>query len=158
MERLIIIIFYLVCISSFSHIQAQHNKNHHAISDFCSDTIICKEYSLSIKVPVVSYKHKCYYQYDEGFYMLYPYQDSAYLFIHKGYNVLRPFCDTNKIKSTFENDTLKHYYGIHNNLFFNEIYYKERQLTISFVNVRKEDVLLFDNIIQSLNFFTKDNE
>ena len=122
------------------------------MDSLCCDTIFCDGYSLSVEVPYISYRHKSFYQYDEGFYITYPYKDSAYFFIHKGYNVKRPICDTTQIESFFENDTLKCYYGTYNNVFFKEIFYKERKVTISYVNINEKDVLLFNRIISTIRF------
>lgn len=153
MDRIKIIIVCLICNLTFIYAQAQHNEIALTIDSLCCDTIFCDGWSLSVKVPYILYRHKSFYQYDEGFYMTYSYKDSAYFFIHKGYNVTHPICDTTQIKSYFENDTLKCYYGTYNTIFFKEIFYKERKVTISYVNIKEEDVLLFNYIISTLRFF-----
>lgn len=151
MDRIIIIVC-IICFFPFNYSQAQQNKNLTIIDTLCIDTFFCDGYSLSLQVPHILYTHKLYYQYEEGFFMTYPYKDSAYIFVHKGYNAKRPFCDTTHIKLFFENDTIKCYYGVLNNVFCKEIYYKERGITISYVNIREEDLLLFEKIISTLRF------
>lgn len=116
------------------------------------DTISLEEYSLVIDIPIISLTHKSIFQYEEGFFITYPYIDSAYLFIHKGHNVTRPFCDSTQIKLTLENDTLKYYYGVIGGLYIKEIFYKEEKITISYINVKGEDLPLFNGIISSLKF------
>lgn len=153
MVRIRKIIVYLICNLTFIYAQAQHNESTPYIDSLCCDTIICDSYLMLVKVPCISYLHKTYYQYDEGFFMTYPYRDSAFFYIHKGHNVRQPFLDTSQKGIFFENDTLQCHYGICNNVFYKEIFYKERKVTISYVNIKEEDVLLFDRIISTLVFY-----
>lgn len=151
MDRIIKIVC-LLCFFALNNVYAQNDENNHDKDGMRCDTIVFKGYSLIINVPSFSYTHKSFYQYEEGIFITYPYKDSAYLFIHYGYNVTRPFCDSTQVESISENDTLKSYFGINNGVFFKEIYYKKRKISISYVNIRGEDVPLFDSIIQSLRF------
>lgn len=148
------IIFHLICALSFSQVIAQHNDVNSLLEKTESDTVSCGEYTLIINVPRISLKHKSFFQYEEGFFVTYPYIDSAYLFIHDGHNMTRPFCDTSLIKMISENDTLKCYYGTCGNYSTKEVYYKKEKLTISYVNIKREDLPLFDNVISSLKIYS----
>lgn len=89
MDRVICFITYLVLSLSINQIQAQKEGVRYGAG--YHDTISMGEYSLVIDVPQISLNHKFVYQYEEGFFITYPYIDSAYFFIHKGYNIKRPF-------------------------------------------------------------------
>ena len=82
---------------------------------------------LTITVPEISLINKSIYQYEEGFFVTYPYKDSSYLYIHYGYNVTKPFCDTTNVKKIVENDTIICYYGTFRGLFNKEIFFKEKK-------------------------------
>lgn len=118
------------------------------------DTIYCGDRSLVICVPFSFYINKSLFQYEEGFFVTYPYRDSAFLFIHKGHNVTRPFCDTTIIKCISENKNQICYYGTYNDCFCKEVYFKKWGVTISYENIKEEDISLFDSIISSLNIIS----
>lgn len=158
MDRIRIFISYLIFALVINQIQAQNNDGVMHFNVGYHDTISTGECSLVIDVPIISLKHKSINQYEEGFFITYPYLDSAYLFIHKGYNIKRPFCDTTQIKLISEDEVLKCYYGVINDLYSKEVYYKKSKITISYVNVRERDLLLFDKIIASLTFIPCSSE
>lgn len=118
------------------------------------DTIYCGDHLLVICVPLSFYINKSVFQYEEGFFVTYPYRDSAYLFIHKGHNATRPFCDTTIIKCLSENENQICYYGKYNDNFTKEIYYKKMGVTISYENIKEDDIPLFESIISSFNIFS----
>ena len=148
-------IFALLCAYSINSICAQFNDTN-PIRDRSShfDTIPCGEYYLTLCVPELLYRNKLVDYYEEGFFVVYPYKDSAYLFVHKGHNVIHPFCDTSQIKLKLEDDNMTCYWGQTNNRFIKEIYYKKRKFTMSYVNVKKDDLLRFDSIVSSLTITT----
>lgn len=150
MDRVICFITYLVLSLSINQIQAQKEGVRYGAG--YHDTISMGEYSLVIDVPQISLNHKFVYQYEEGFFITYPYIDSAYFFIHKGYNIKRPFCDTTQIMLVSEDKNLKCYYGVINDFYTKEVFYKKSKITASYVNVKEEYLSLFDGIISSLEF------
>ena len=143
-------IYYLFLAMTINQIQAQEDGG--CLGARYHDTISMGEYSLVIEVPRISLSHKSVYQYEEGFFITYPYIDSAYLFIHKGYNIKRPFCDTTQIMLVSEDKNLKCYYGVINDFYTKEIFYKKSKMTISYVNVKEKYLSLFDRIVSSLEF------
>lgn len=149
MDKVICFISYLVFVLTTNQAQAQEDS--HLGARF-HDTLSLGEYSLVIDVPQISLNHKSAHQYEEGFLITYPYIDSAYLFIHKGYNIKRPFCDTTQIKLVSEDKNLKCYYGVINDSYTKEVFYKTSKITISYVNVKEKYLSLFDGIISSLEF------
>lgn len=134
----------------FNQLYAQRTKDAFDGRDSCCDTILCGSQSLVINIPRFSFNHKSIYQYEEGFFVTYPFKDSAYLFIHQGYNSVRPFCDTTQVKLVLKDDIKLCRYGSFGNLFTKEIYYKKGKITISYVNVKRDELPFFDSIISSL--------
>lgn len=149
MDKVICFISYLVFVLATNQAQAQEDSY---LGAGFHDTLSLGEYSLVIDVPQISLNHKSAHQYEEGFLITYPYIDSAYLFIHKGYNIKRPFCDTTQIKLVSEDKNLKCYYGVINDSYTKEVFYKTSKITISYVNVKEKYLSLFDGIISSLEF------
>ena len=143
-----IFLFFLTL--AFYHSKAQYYNDVFIYGSLHEDTIYCGKDSLIINVPEASKKHKNYSQYEEGLFVTYPFFDSTYLFIHIGYNVTLPFCDTNKVKLTTDNDSLICFYGLDGELFTKEIFYKKTGETISYVNVKEDEKPLFESILSSL--------
>ena len=150
MGKLRLFVFSILSALAFNNVNAQWNEVSLFPAETHCDTIFCGNYYITINIPAVSYKHKSVDYYEEGFFVTYPYTDSTFLFIHKGPNVTHPFCDTTQIKLLFEDNNMKCYYGRTNNCYIREIYYKKRKFTLSYMNVKKEDLLLFDSIVLSL--------
>lgn len=155
-NRVICIISYLILVLAINHIQAQVDGK--CLGAGSHDTISMGKRSLVIDVSQISLNHKAVYHYEEGFFITYLYIDSANLFIHNGHNTKRPFCDTTQIKLVSEDSDRKCYYGVINNLYTKEVYYKQSNVTISYVNVTEKDLSLFDGIISSIELIPNYNE
>lgn len=158
MDRMILFLFSLFCVYSINSVNAQYVDTNLIQDKSHCDTISCGDYYLTIYIPEIMYKNKLIDYYEEGFFVMYPYKDSVYFFVHKGYNVTHPFCDTSRIKLIFEDDNIKCFFGGNNNCYVKEIYYKKRMFTMSYVNVKKEDVFKFDSIVSSLTIIPNQNE
>lgn len=158
MERIKPTIFIVFFTLAFCHSKAQYYNDTFISENIYEDTIYCGKDSFIINVPKISKKQKIYFQYEEGMFVTYPFFDTTYLFIHIGYNVTTPFCDTNKVRLTTNNDSLICYYGADGELFTKEIFNKKTGVTISYVNVKEEELPLFDSILSSLKMLPYRNK
>lgn len=131
---------------------AQSGESRFEISNTCRDTISCNNELLIITLPIILYKYKSVEVYEEGRFVIYPYRDSAYIFIHNGANTIRPFCDTSFVNKKVDNDSLVYYCGHYADYWTQEIYFKSRGITISCVNFREDELPIFDYIISNLKF------
>ena len=150
MNRIIVIQCCLFGSVLFNQLYAQRTEDVLGGRGSCCDTILCGSQSLVVNIPRFSFNHKSIYQYEEGFLVTYPFKDSACLFIHHGYNEVRPFCDTTKIKLISKDDITSCWYGSFGNYFTKEVYYKKEKITISYVNVKRDELPFFDSIISLL--------
>lgn len=147
---MILFLFPLFCVYSINSVNAQNGDTYPIQDKSHRDTISFGDYYLTFNIPEILYKNKLFDYYEEGVFVMYPYKDSAYFFVHKGHNVTHPFCDTSRILLISEDDNMICYWVERNNCYIKEIYYKKGMFTLSYVNIKKEDVLKFDSIVSSL--------
>lgn len=147
-KKSLVVLFGVI---SFYTCDAQSKVNN--MVDVCCDTIRFGNKVILLNLPSVCCKHKKNADtYDEGHFIVYPFRDSAYVFIHIGANVSRPFCDTTQVKKINDNDSMICYCGLLNNLWLKEVYYKNTGITISCVNFREEDLPLFDCLLADVKY------
>lgn len=147
------ILFYLF----FSFVFFGQNSN---IDSLVVDTIKIGNRTILLKVPYISSIFKQTYNYEEGYYVDYPFIDSSLLFIHVGSMVEIPFytkfqyCD---LEEEIRKNNLISFIGKCGINYFREDYYEQYRITVVYKNISSNYVFLFNSIMDNIHIYWRKN-